>query len=328
MSPLASGGRDRYSFELVLDRYVCYPMESVELTVRVRLENPMRTILCLHLPQKTEIEAVHMDDVDDNYLTVYTHDFDGKLLAVQLSNYMEPGQTSDLRLKIRLNSIRLNHYLNFCAWMAADVPNFEGDFFIEPRGSRSVELMVKADASYMRFLPEVYSYDDFTNRFLMMFESFWKPINQQISMGESYYDPDLTPDVFLEWLASWVGMQIDETFPRERVRDLIKNAIPFSRTRGTAESLRFFLEMYSGGHVEVSERKAHNMVLGGQMGIGDGLALGKDNKPNMVLVSMTVPSSELERTGFTKQKYNRKIKSFIREIVPAHTDFSLSCKYE
>ena len=137
MSPLASGGRDRYSFELALDRYVCYPMESVELTVRVRLENPMRTILCLHLPQKTEIETVHMDDVDDNYLTVYTHDFDGRLLAVQLSNYMEPGQTSDLHLTIRLNSIRLNNYLNFCAWMAADVPNVEGDFFVSsPCGTR------------------------------------------------------------------------------------------------------------------------------------------------------------------------------------------------
>ena len=328
MSPMAFGGRDRYSFELALDRYVCYPMESAELIVRVRLENPMRTILCIHLPHKTEVEAVHMDGVDDNYLTVYTHDFDGKLLAVQLSKYMEPGQSSELHIKVRLNSIRMNHYLSFCAWMAADVPDFEGDFFVEPRGSRSVELTVKADAAFLNYLPEIYSYDDFMNRFLMMFESFWKPISQQISMGENYYDPDLTPDVFLEWLASWVGMQIDETFPRERVRDLIKNAIPFSRTRGTAESLRFFLEMYSGGHVEVSERKAHNMVLGGQMGIGDGLALGMDNKPNTVIVSMTVPASELERTGFTKQKYSRKIKSFIREIVPAHTVFSLSCKYE
>ena len=193
MSPMAFGGRDRYSFELALDRYICYPMESVELSVRVRLENPMRTILCLHLPHMTEIEAVHMDDVDDNHLTVYTRNFDGKLVAVQLSKYMEPGQTSELRLTIRLNSIRMNHYLNFCAWMAADVPDFEGDFFTEPRGSRSVELTVKADASYMRFLPEMYSYDDFMNRFLMMFESFWKPISQQISMGESYYDPDLTP---------------------------------------------------------------------------------------------------------------------------------------
>lgn len=328
MSPMAIGGRDRYSFELALDRYVCYPMENVKLTVRVKLENPMRTILCLHLPQLTEIETIHMDGVDDNYLVAYTRSFDGKLMAIQLSKYMEPGQVSELHLSVRLNSIRRNHYLNFCAWMSADVPDLDGDFFVEPRGSRSVELRVKANASYMRFLPELYSYDDFMNRFLMMFESFWGPINQQISMGETYYDPDLTPDEFLDWLASWVGMKIDETFPRERVRDLIKNAIPFSRTRGTAESLRFFLEIYSGGQVEVSERKAHNMVLGGQMGIGDGLALGTDNKPNMVLVSMTVPNSELKRTGFTKEKYARKIKSFIREIVPAHTVFSLSCKYK
>lgn len=327
MSPMAFGGRDRYPFELALDRYSCYPMEKVELTVRVRLENPTRTVLCLHLPQLTELEEIHLDSVDDNFLTVYTHQFDGKLLAIQLSKYMEPGQIGELHLSIRLHSIRRNHYLSFCVWMAADVPELSGDFFTEPRGSRTVELQVKSDASYMRFLPELYSYDDFMNRFLMMFESFWAPINRQISMGENYYDPDLTPDVFLDWLASWVGMTIDETFPRERVRDLIKNAIPFSRTRGTAESLRFFLEIYSGGQVEVSERKAHNMVLGGQMGIGDGLALGRDNKPNMVLVSMTVPVSELERTGFTREKYAKKIKSFIREIVPAHTVFSLSCKY-
>ena len=56
MSPMPFGGRDRYSFELALDRYVCYPMESVELTVSVRLENPMRTIQCIHLPQKTLLE--------------------------------------------------------------------------------------------------------------------------------------------------------------------------------------------------------------------------------------------------------------------------------
>ena len=85
--------------------------------------------------------------------------------------------------------------------------------------------------------------------------------------------------------------------------------------------------MYSGGKVEVKERKAHNMVIGASMGLGDGIALGMDNKPNTVLVSMTVPLTELTRTGFTKEKYAKKIKSFIRNIVPAHTVFSLSCKY-
>ena len=95
-----------------------------------------------------------------------------------------------------------------------------------------------------------------------------------------------------------------------------------------AESLRYFLEMYSGGKVEISERKAHNMVIGGTMGLGDGLALGTENKPNTVSVTLTVSFSELERTGFTKDKYAKKIKQFIRSIVPAHTVFILSCKYQ
>ena len=70
------------------------------------------------------------------------------------------------------------------------------------------------------------------------------------------------------------------------------------------------------------------MVIGSSMGLGDGLALGMENKPNTVIVEMNVPSSELGRTGFTKEKYALKIKEFIRDIVPAHTVFTLSCKFQ
>ena len=112
MSPMAFGGRDRYSFELALDRYVCYPMESAELTIRVRLENPMRTILCVHLPRKTLIESIHMDGVDDNHLFIYTHTFDGILAAIPLSKYLEPGQTSQIHINLRMETFRINHYLN------------------------------------------------------------------------------------------------------------------------------------------------------------------------------------------------------------------------
>ncbi len=329
MSPMAMGGRDRYNFELALDRCVCYPMEKVTLTVRVKMDNPSRTLLCIHLPQKTEIESVRMTGVDDNFLSVYTNEFVGTLLTVPVAKYLDPGAEADILVDIRLNTLKINHYLSFCAWTAADIPDVPADgIFVEPRGSRSIDLAVKANASYLQYLPELYSYDDFVNRFLMMFESFWKPISQQITQVEDYFDPSLTPESFLNWLASWVGMQIDETFPKERIRLLIRNAIPFYHSRGTAKSLQFFLEMYSGGKVEIQELKAQNMVIGGIMGMGDGMALGKNNKPNTVLVNMTVPASELERTGFTKEKYEMKINSFIRSIVPAHTVFSLSCKFE
>ncbi len=328
MSPLASGGGSRYSFELALDRYVCYPMESAVLTVRAKLANPARPLLCIHLPKNLEIEWIRMDGVNDNDLTVYITEFDGKVVTVPLAKYWEPGTTAEIRLFFRLNAIRMNHYESFCAWTAADLPEFSGGLFTEPRGSRSVDLAVKSNASYLNFLPEVYNYDDFINRFLMMFESFWKPVDQQISQIENYFDPDLAPEQFLPWLASWVGMEIDPSFPGDRIRDLIRCAIPFSHSRGTAQSLKLFLEMYSGGKVDISERKAQNMLIGGSMGLGDGMALGLDNKPNTVLVKMTVPSSELDRTGFTKAKYAKKIKEFIRSIVPAHTVFTLTCNFE
>ena len=328
MTILTAEGSDRNIVELALDRCVCYPMESVVLYVHATLEMPSRPFLCIHLPQNTEMEFVQMNGVDDNDLSVYSGEYDGMLLAIPLDKYMRVGFSTEIRVGVRLNTIRMNHYMSFCAWLDSDIPDRNARFFREPPESRSIDLAVKSQADYMRFLPEVYSYDDFINRFLMMFESFWKPINQQISQSENIYDPDLTPEAFLNWLASWVGMQIDETFPKDRIRLLIRNAIPFLHSRGTAESLKYFLELYSGGKVEIKERKAHNMVLGGIMGIGDGLALGNENKPNMVLVTMTVSDSELERTGFTKDKYIRKIKEFIRNIVPAHTVFTLNCKFE
>ena len=321
-------GSDRGSIELALDRNVCYPMETVKLFIRTRLESPSYPLLCVHIPQKAEMESIHMEDVDDNSLSVYTKSYDGKLLVIPLDKYLDLGGKTDITISLRLNTISMNHYMSFCVWMTAEIPEQVDTFFSEPKGARSIDLEVKSTAEYMRYLPELYSYDDFTNRFLMMFESFWKPVNQQISQIESYFDPDLAPDSFLNWLASWVGMSIDETFPKERIRLLIRNAIPFFHSRGTAQSLKFFLEMYSGGVVEISERKAHNMSLSGVMGLGDGLALGRENKPNTVLVDMTVSASELERTGFSKDKYEMKINEFIRSIVPAHTVFSLTCKFK
>ncbi len=328
MSLMTSGKGDRNNIELALDRCICYPMEAVTLYVQVRFETPGKSLLCLHMPKNIDIESVHMEDVDDNYLSIYSRNFDGKLFSIPLDKYLNPGGSAEIQINMRLHSIRMNHYLSFCAWMDSELMDGDSNFFVEPKDSVSINLMVKASGDYMRYLPEVYSYDDFTNRFMMFFESFWKPVNQQISQVENYFDPDLAPESFLLWLGSWVGMSIDDTFPKDRIRLLINSAIAFHHGRGTANSLKLFLELYSGGHVEIRERKAQNMILDGGMGLGDGLALGRDNKPNTVLVDMKIPSSELERTGFTKEKYVMKIKEFIRSIVPAHTVFSLSCKIE
>jgi phage tail-like protein len=67
-------------------------------------------------------------------------------------------------------------------------------------------VTVLAHARYLRYLPALFAHDRLMNRFLMLFESFWEPINQQISNVDKYFDPAVTPTEFLPWLSSWIAL--------------------------------------------------------------------------------------------------------------------------
>lgn len=307
---------DEPSLDIALDRYTCYPPESAVLSVRSPQDEGEVTVF-IKIPETAEILGVDSDGSKPVQLKSYPSP-DGQLISLT----GDASGMTEFRLTVKPGNIFMAHYLTFSAWL----PGKKSEKM--PEDAARVRLTVKPNAEYLRYLPEIYSEDEFMNRYLMFFESFWKPISQQIGQMECYFDPDLTPEVFLPWLASWVGQEIDETFPKERVRDLIRMAIPFSHSRGTTGSLVSFLEMYSGGKVTVKELKAENMVLGADTHLGEGIALGDKNQPNTIEIILTVPTSELIRTGFTEEKYKKKIESFIRRIVPAHTIFTLKCNFK
>lgn len=71
-------------------------------------------------------------------------------------------------------------------------------------------VFVTVQARYTRYLPALYSQDRFMNRFLMLFESFWEPLQQQIAGIENYFDPTVTPPDFLPWLSSWIALPVTE----------------------------------------------------------------------------------------------------------------------
>ena len=77
----------------------------------------------------------------------------------------------------------------------------------------AVTLAVMAKGRYVKCLPELYEQDEFMGRFLMLFESFWAPIEKQVGSICHYFDPRMTPVGFLPWLASWLGLVLDERFP-------------------------------------------------------------------------------------------------------------------
>jgi phage tail-like protein len=101
-------------------------------------------------------------------------------------------------------------------------------------------------SSYLQYLPAPYHADASLGRFLRIFECILGPIEQRIDTIAWCFDPLLTPPELLPWLASWVGMDLDENWPLARRRQLVRWAAQLYRWRGTRLGMRTHLALYTG----------------------------------------------------------------------------------
>ena len=108
-------------------------------------------------------------------------------------------------------------------------------------------------SNYLQYLPALYREDDFTGRFLNIFEDILKPIEGIVDNLAFYFDPRTTPQSFLPWLASWVGLVLDERWPEARRRQLIKSVVELYRWRGTKRGLSEYLRIYTGVVPQITE---------------------------------------------------------------------------
>ncbi len=95
-------------------------------------------------------------------------------------------------------------------------------------------------------LPAAFQEDEFCMRMVSAFDEVLAPVFSTIDCWDSYLDPQLAPDDFVDWLASWVGVDIDETWSLERRRQLIRDAVLLYRIRGTAAGLAAHIDLYIG----------------------------------------------------------------------------------
>jgi phage tail-like protein len=102
-------------------------------------------------------------------------------------------------------------------------------------------------------LPAIYQEDEFAMRFVAGFDDVLAPVVLTLDCLVDYFDPALTPSDFLEWLASWVGIEVDEAWEIDRRRAAVATAVEMYRMRGTITGLRANLEVLSGGHVEITD---------------------------------------------------------------------------
>jgi phage tail-like protein len=241
------------------------------------------------------------------------------ILHVPLADSFKVDEIYEMSVSVRVKTFQMDQYL------LSEAELFYGESI--SLAYEAVQIAVLSKAKYLKHLPEIYERDDFVSHFLMLIESFWKPISQQIEQMNAYFDPVLTSPVVLPWLASWVGLSVDKSLPLERVRALLKSAMIFYQQRGTLQALVAYLETFTGGEVHVLERRARNFILGKQCNLGVEIALGKENQPNSLLIEVAVPPEEIIALKLSNDMYQRKINDIVRSLVPAHTIFDVHCEF-
>jgi phage tail-like protein len=189
-----------------------------------------------------------------------------------------------------------------------------------------VNIAVWPSGRYLNYLPAIYEQDDLMGRFLMLFESFWKPIETQVDAIHNYFDPRLTPAHFLPWLASWLDVELEDHWSEEQQRSLLRWAIALHRSRGTRWGLLKYLELYTGQIAEIVEQRAENFILGEQARLGPGIALGQGNVPHTFTVTLRL--RPVEANSAQDQKRSEKIRRRTIEAIidrqkPAHTVYTL-----
>jgi phage tail-like protein len=103
------------------------------------------------------------------------------------------------------------------------------------------------------FLPAMLQADDFCVRFTQGLDPVLAPVLSTIDNLDAYVDPWLTPPDFLDWLAGWFGLELDATWPEERRRALVANALELARWRGTVVGLALLVELYTGAPAEIND---------------------------------------------------------------------------
>lgn len=185
----------------------------------------------------------------------------------------------------------------------------------------SVSIGIFFSGQYTQYLPALYQSDDLMRRFLMLFESFWGPIDRQTNTIPMYFDPQITPSDFLPWLASWFDLLLDKNLSEKQRRNLVQSAFSLYRKRGTKLGLQEYLEIYTGGRARIIEHRGNNFRLGAQARIGTGLALGTENRPHTFTVYLHLPSIPPDSESRNIQYH--KIETLIETEKPAHTGYTL-----
>lgn len=357
-----NGASAAVTVDHVVDAYRRYPGEQITFLTRVQVHAPVPGYtLQVQLPPGVEVDTYRSDDsgllplISQRTLTrdrerLLLPGADGEPFpvvvrdqAIELTTYSVPmvywqvaeAQEPGASMTFATTALVLPAVKPVALRSTASVTvanDGDGEGISEPV-SETVEFMVETKGRYLQYLPALFEQDDFMARFLMLFESFWSPIDRQVQSIEQYFDPDMTPAVFLPWLASWFNLTLDDTWAEDQQRELLGLVMWLYRRRGTRVALQRYLEILTRQPVEIVERRARNLVLGKGARLGVGVAVGTGNQPHNFAVKLRLDpilatpglDEEAARQEVTRRETKRRtlIERLIQGEKPAHTSYHL-----
>jgi phage tail-like protein len=100
-------------------------------------------------------------------------------------------------------------------------------------------------------LPSMYAAVDFAQRFTAGLDTVLAAIVSTLDNLPAYLDARLAPEDFVDWLGSWVAVDLDPSWPAELRRLVVRHAVDLHRWQGTGRGLVDRLWLCLGVHADM-----------------------------------------------------------------------------
>ncbi|HUT18872.1 MAG TPA: FHA domain-containing protein [Anaerolineae bacterium] len=113
--------------------------------------------------------------------------------------------------------------------------------------------MPRDRSRWLQYIPYIYSEHPFLGRCLLIFEDLFGPLDQIVGHFDLFLDPRTAPEGYLSTLAEWLGLVLDDRWPAERRRAILRSAVELYDYCGTKVGMTKLLEASMGCRVEIEE---------------------------------------------------------------------------
>jgi phage tail-like protein len=169
-------------------------------------------------------------------------------------------------------------------------------------------------AAYKEAPGQEYQEPPFFGRLLTGFEDAAEPVHTLVGHLDEFFGAMSAPPDFLPWLATWVGLALDENWPQLKKRRLIREAAELYRWRGTRRGLERYLEIYTGVVPRIQDQPFSGMRL------GKGALLGRETTVGHIAAHTFRVTLVLEDGAAVDEA---TVRAIIESHKPAHTAYEL-----